>query len=203
VTTGTITLATRDPAPELEHIKTDVAFVPIGGTYTMGASEAAGFIKKIRPQLAVPMHYGFVVGSPADAETFARESAPCQGADAEAGACLRDVGGRGPLSTPTGVKDGSAAQWSVRGLLAERVQREVRQGLKRGLMVGARMAGRSTGGGVGSRLDGWCADGWAVNGRRGGCARRDVFRCDRQLSQACVRMKAWPDQTTGETVRLT
>jgi len=53
--------------------------VPIGGTYTMGASEAAGFIKRIRPQLAVPMHYGFVVGSPADAETFARESAPVKG----------------------------------------------------------------------------------------------------------------------------
>ena len=65
-----------DPAPELEQIKTDVAFVPIGGTYTMDASEAAGFIKRIRPQLAVPMHYGFVVGTPGDAETFAREAAP-------------------------------------------------------------------------------------------------------------------------------
>ncbi len=65
-----------DPAPELEKVKTDVAFVPIGDTYTMGASEAAAFIKKIRPQLAVPMHYGFVVGTPADAETFARECAP-------------------------------------------------------------------------------------------------------------------------------
>ena len=65
-----------DPAPELLQLKVDVAFVPIGGTYTMAASEAAGFIKKIRPQLAVPMHYGFVVGSQADAETFTRESAP-------------------------------------------------------------------------------------------------------------------------------
>jgi L-ascorbate metabolism protein UlaG (beta-lactamase superfamily) len=65
-----------DPTPELEQVKTDVAFVPIGGTYTMGPSEAAGLIKKIRPQLAVPMHYGFVVGSPADADIFAKESAP-------------------------------------------------------------------------------------------------------------------------------
>ena len=65
-----------DPTPELEQIKTDVAFVPIGGTYTMGAPAAAAFIKRIRPQLAVPMHYGFVVGTPDDAETFRREAAP-------------------------------------------------------------------------------------------------------------------------------
>ena len=65
-----------DPAPELEQIKTDVAFVPIGGTYTMGPSEAAGFIKKMRPQLAVPMHYGFVVGTVGDADTFTKEAAP-------------------------------------------------------------------------------------------------------------------------------
>ena len=65
-----------DPTPELEQLKTDVAFVPIGGTYTMAAAAAAAFIKRIRPQLAVPMHYGFVVGTPNDAETFAREAAP-------------------------------------------------------------------------------------------------------------------------------
>src|ERR1700694_4113893 len=62
-----------DHAPELDAIKTDVAFVPIGGTYTMEATEAAGVGKAIRPQPAVPMHYGFVVGSPADADRFARE----------------------------------------------------------------------------------------------------------------------------------
>lgn len=65
-----------DDAPELHSIKTDVAFVPIGGTYTMEWSEAAGLVKKIRPQVAVPMHYGFVVGTPADAERFAKEAAP-------------------------------------------------------------------------------------------------------------------------------
>lgn len=65
-----------DPTPELEQLKTDVAFVPIGGTYTMAAAAAAAFIKRIRPQLAVPMHYAFVVGTPGDAETFAREAAP-------------------------------------------------------------------------------------------------------------------------------
>ncbi len=65
-----------DHVPELDAIKTDVAFVPIGGTYTMEAPEAAGLVKKIRPQVAVPMHYGFVVGTPSDAERFAKEAAP-------------------------------------------------------------------------------------------------------------------------------
>ncbi len=67
-----------DHAPELDSIRADVAFVPIGGTYTCDVMEAAGLVKKIRPQLAVPMHYGFVagVGTPADAERFAREASP-------------------------------------------------------------------------------------------------------------------------------
>jgi L-ascorbate metabolism protein UlaG (beta-lactamase superfamily) len=67
-----------DHVPELEQVKADVAMVPIGGTYTMDASEAAELVKMIRPQLAVPMHYGFVVGSPSDAEKFRAESAPVE-----------------------------------------------------------------------------------------------------------------------------
>lgn len=65
-----------DRLPELERIKTDVAFVPVGGTYTMDASEAAGLVKIMRPKLAVPMHYGFVVGERGDGERFKREAAP-------------------------------------------------------------------------------------------------------------------------------
>ncbi len=65
-----------DHTPELDGVKADVAFLPIGGTYTMTAPEAAELAKVISPQVAVPMHYGFVVGTPADAETFKRESAP-------------------------------------------------------------------------------------------------------------------------------
>jgi L-ascorbate metabolism protein UlaG (beta-lactamase superfamily) len=67
-----------DHAPELDKIKTDVAFVPIGGTYTMEAPEAAGVIKAIKPRLAVPMHYGFVVGTPADAELFKEKCDPIE-----------------------------------------------------------------------------------------------------------------------------
>jgi L-ascorbate metabolism protein UlaG (beta-lactamase superfamily) len=65
-----------DHAPELSDVRADVAFLPIGGTYTMDATEAGGLAKTISPQLAVPMHYGFVVGTPKDAETFAREASP-------------------------------------------------------------------------------------------------------------------------------
>lgn len=59
-----------DHVPDLNSIKAEVAFVPIGGTYTMDADEAAGLIREIRPALAVPNHYGFIVGTPADAERF-------------------------------------------------------------------------------------------------------------------------------------
>ena len=32
----------------------------------------------ISPKLAVPMHYGFVVGTPDDAETFKKEASPVE-----------------------------------------------------------------------------------------------------------------------------
>lgn len=38
----------------------DVAFIPIGGVYTMDALEAADFVNKIKPKLVVPIHYGMV-----------------------------------------------------------------------------------------------------------------------------------------------
>ena len=67
-----------DHVPELDSVRADVSFVPIGGTYTMEAQEAAELVKAQSPKLAVPMHYGFVVGTPADAETFKREAAPVE-----------------------------------------------------------------------------------------------------------------------------
>jgi L-ascorbate metabolism protein UlaG (beta-lactamase superfamily) len=65
-----------DHVAELEDVKTDVAFVPIGGTYTMDVDEAAGFVKAFAPKLAVPFHYGFVVGSAGDGERFRAASSP-------------------------------------------------------------------------------------------------------------------------------
>jgi L-ascorbate metabolism protein UlaG (beta-lactamase superfamily) len=67
-----------DHLPELDGVKTDVSFVPVGGTYTMDPREAAGLVKRQRPRMAVPMHYGFVVGEPSSAEAFKKEAAPVE-----------------------------------------------------------------------------------------------------------------------------
>jgi L-ascorbate metabolism protein UlaG (beta-lactamase superfamily) len=65
-----------DHAEELNSIKADVTFLPVGGTYTMTSPEAAGMAKALAPRLAVPMHYGFVVGSESDGDLFRQECAP-------------------------------------------------------------------------------------------------------------------------------
>ena len=62
-----------DDLPELENIKCDVAFVPIGGMYTMNYNEAANLINEIHPKIAVPIHYGLIIGSKEDAEAFKQE----------------------------------------------------------------------------------------------------------------------------------
>ena len=59
----TTTRATPTTRPSSSDVRTDVAFLPIGGHYTMNAEEAAGLAQAIGPRLAVPMHFGFVVGS--------------------------------------------------------------------------------------------------------------------------------------------
>jgi len=65
-----------DHAPELDEVSADVAFLPIGGHFTMDVSAAAGLAQAIGPRVAVPMHYGFVVGSPSDGERFRELAAP-------------------------------------------------------------------------------------------------------------------------------
>jgi L-ascorbate metabolism protein UlaG (beta-lactamase superfamily) len=65
-----------DHVPELDSVRANVTFLPIGGTYTMEAQEAGGLARAIGPDLAVPMHYGYLVGSPADAERFAEAAKP-------------------------------------------------------------------------------------------------------------------------------
>lgn len=56
---------------EAREVKCDIAMVPIGGTYTMDAKRAADLINIIRPEYAIPTHYGNVVGKPKDGKTFA------------------------------------------------------------------------------------------------------------------------------------
>lgn len=59
-----------DLIPEMIDIKPDVLFVPVSGTYVMTADEAAKAVKEIKPKLAIPMHYGSIVGSKNDAKDF-------------------------------------------------------------------------------------------------------------------------------------
>lgn len=59
-----------DITPEALSVSCDIAFVPVGGTYTMDYSEAAKLVNKIRPSVAVPIHYGKIVGSVEDAKNF-------------------------------------------------------------------------------------------------------------------------------------
>ena len=59
-----------DITEENKKIKCDVAFVPVGGTYTMTAKEAAELINIIKPKVAIPIHYGDIVGTKEDATTF-------------------------------------------------------------------------------------------------------------------------------------
>ena len=59
-----------DITEENKKIKCDVAFVPVGGTFTMDYKEAAKLINEIKPKVAVPTHYGSIVGSKEDGANF-------------------------------------------------------------------------------------------------------------------------------------
>ena len=49
----------------------DLALLPVGGTYTMNAKDAAEATKHVKPKMAIPYHWGDIVGSRNDAEKFA------------------------------------------------------------------------------------------------------------------------------------
>lgn len=73
VTFGGVTYAIcgdTDVTEELKKVKTDVIFVPIGGTYTMDAVEASELVNIVKPKLVVPVHYGAVVGDKNSEITF-------------------------------------------------------------------------------------------------------------------------------------
>ena len=65
-----------DKIPEMEGINPDVALIPVSGTYVMTAEEAAEALKLIKPKVAIPMHYGAIVGSRKDAERFKQLAPP-------------------------------------------------------------------------------------------------------------------------------
>ncbi|HJX05101.1 MAG TPA: MBL fold metallo-hydrolase [Candidatus Nanoarchaeia archaeon] len=67
-----------DLIPEMKDIDVDIALLPVGGTYTMNAMEAAQATKTFkRCKIAIPIHYGTMIGTGSDAETF-RSNAGCE-----------------------------------------------------------------------------------------------------------------------------
>ncbi|MFH0839036.1 MAG: MBL fold metallo-hydrolase [Candidatus Omnitrophota bacterium] len=63
-----------DLIPEMKNIKADIVLLPVGGTYTMDAKEAAQAASSIGATICIPMHFGSVVGSPQDAIEFQKLS---------------------------------------------------------------------------------------------------------------------------------
>jgi len=66
-----------DVIPEMQKLtgynqpgKEFVALLPVGGRFTMSVEEAVEAAKIIKPTLAIPMHYGSVVGTEEDAKEF-------------------------------------------------------------------------------------------------------------------------------------
>ncbi|MBM3228409.1 MBL fold metallo-hydrolase [Candidatus Pacearchaeota archaeon] len=66
-----------DLIPEMQKLtgykkpeKEFIALLPIGGRFTMSAEEAANAAALIKPTLAIPMHWGSIVGSEDDAKEF-------------------------------------------------------------------------------------------------------------------------------------
>lgn len=59
-----------DATPEMKSLTVDVAFLPVSGTYVMTPEEAAEAARAMKVDVTVPMHFGSIVGSNADAEKF-------------------------------------------------------------------------------------------------------------------------------------
>ena len=59
-----------DNVPEIQNVECDVAFLPVGGTYTMNYEEAANLANAIKAKIVIPTHYGVIVGEDEDAIKF-------------------------------------------------------------------------------------------------------------------------------------
>ncbi|MCD6295370.1 MAG: MBL fold metallo-hydrolase [Deltaproteobacteria bacterium] len=59
-----------DYIPEMRDLKVDIALLPVSGAYVMTAEQAVKAALAIGPGLAIPMHYGAIVGSKQDALDF-------------------------------------------------------------------------------------------------------------------------------------
>ena len=61
-----------DATSEGKSVKCDIVLVPIGGKFTMNVKEAAAFVNEMKPKIAIPTHYGSIVGKKEDGQEFAR-----------------------------------------------------------------------------------------------------------------------------------
>ena len=55
-----------DKTEENSQVKCDIAFIPIGGKFTMGVAEATELIKIMNPSIVIPIHYGSIIGDKED-----------------------------------------------------------------------------------------------------------------------------------------
>jgi len=62
-----------DFIPEMKDFQVDIALLPVSGTYVMTADQAVKAALAIQPKLAIPMHYGAIVGGEEDALRFKKD----------------------------------------------------------------------------------------------------------------------------------
>ena len=60
-----------DATSEGKAVKCDIVLVPIGGKFTMNVKEAASFVNEMKPKIAIPTHYGSIVGNKDDGQKVA------------------------------------------------------------------------------------------------------------------------------------
>jgi L-ascorbate metabolism protein UlaG (beta-lactamase superfamily) len=67
-----------DLVPEMNNLQPDVLLVPVSGTYVMTPRDAARAVDAIKPKIAIPMHYGSIVGNQQDAQEFKNAVTSCE-----------------------------------------------------------------------------------------------------------------------------
>lgn len=66
-----------DHIKEMDTITCDIALLPVSGTYVMSVEEAAAAANNIKPDVAIPMHWGSIIASQEEAEKF-KKLAKCK-----------------------------------------------------------------------------------------------------------------------------
>lgn len=67
-----------DMIPEMKDTNPSIVLIPVSGTYVMNAEEASQAVNQlINPRIAIPMHYGTIVGNKEDAIRFSELVTVC------------------------------------------------------------------------------------------------------------------------------